>query len=441
MTRFERYRSVLSLGLPIVGGMISQNVLNLVDTAMVGSLGDAALAGVGTGSFLNFMAIAFVMGFSSGVQAMVSRRVGEGRAAEAAIPLNGALLLILGLTIPWAVLLYNLVPTLFPLVNDSASVVDVGVPYLQARLWGIAAVGMNFSFRGYWNGVRRPGLYLKTLLVMHAVNIGLNYVLIFGHFGAPELGATGAGVASAVSVWVGTATYLFLGSRHARANSFLAGLPDRASVKTMLRLAVPTGVQQLLFSGGYTALFWILGQVGTAATAAANVVINVMLVAILPGIAFGIAGATLVGQAIGAKDAADAKRWGWDVTLVAGTTIGLLGLPMVLAPEPILGLFIHELDTLALARAPLMIFGATIAFDAVGLVLMNTLLGAGASRTTAVVSIGCQWLLFLPAAYVVGPVLGYGLVGIWIAQAIYRAVQAGIFAVLWQRGRWAAIQV
>ncbi|MEO1337136.1 MAG: MATE family efflux transporter, partial [Myxococcota bacterium] len=100
-TRGERYWNVLRLGTPIVGGMISQNVLNLVDTAMVGTLGNAALAGVGTASFLNFMSVAFLTGFSVGVQAMVARRIGEGRESVAAIPLNGTLVIILGLALPW----------------------------------------------------------------------------------------------------------------------------------------------------------------------------------------------------------------------------------------------------------------------------------------------------------------------------------------------------
>lgn len=441
MSRVERYRSVVALGLPIVGGMISQNVLNLVDTAMVGTLGDDALAGVGTGSFLNFLSIAFVMGFSSGVQAMVSRRMGEGRDNESAVPLNGALLLVIGGTVPWAILLFALVPYFFPLVNDASGVVAVGVPYLEARLVGIVAIGINFSFRGFWNGIKRPGLYLRTLLVMHAVNISLNYVLIFGKFGAPELGATGAGIASAISVWVGTLTYFVLGLGHARQHGFLRGLPDKQTVVTMVKLATPTGVQQLLFSAGYTVLFWIFGRVGTAETAAANVLINVMLVAILPAIAFGMAGATLVGQALGRGDADDAKRWGWDVVTVAAVLIAALGLPMAVLPDPILGIFIHDAETLRLARIPLRIFGSTIALDAIGLVLMNALLGAGATRSTAIVSTACQWLFFLPAAYVVGVQLEYGLIGIWIAQVAYRGMQAVIFATQWKAGRWAAIKV
>lgn len=94
-----RIRTLGLLALPVVGGMASQNVLNLVDTAMVGSLGDESLAAVGTASFANFVAVAFLMGLSSAVQAMASRRKGEGRLSEAAVPLNGAILIDVAIAI------------------------------------------------------------------------------------------------------------------------------------------------------------------------------------------------------------------------------------------------------------------------------------------------------------------------------------------------------
>ena len=436
-----RTRRILGLATPVVGGMISQNVLNLVDTAMVGTLGDAALAGVGAASFLMFMAIAFIIGFSSGVQAMVARRKGEGKSAELAFPLNGALLLIAVIAVPWSLILFHSAPVVFPRVNDDPAVVGHAVPYLQARLTAVLATGCNFSFRGFWNGIDRPSLYMRTLIVMHAVNIGLNYVLIFGHFGAPALGAQGAGIASAVSTYVGLGYYVFLGFRHAAQHGFLRGRPPPGTIGTILRLSVPTGIQQVLFSGGYTVLYWILAQVGRAESAAANVLINVMLVAILPSIAFGIASATLVGQALGRQEPEDARRWGWDVVRVATVILILVSLPMLLVPEAILGVFIHEPETLALAKLPLRIFAGGLVFDAAGLVLQNALLGAGASRTTMVVSILCQWVLFLPAAYVIGPILGFGLVGIWTVQVAYRFIQAGIFASIWSWGRWNEIRV
>ncbi|MDH4282081.1 MAG: MATE family efflux transporter, partial [Myxococcales bacterium] len=140
-----RRRRILALALPIIGGMLSQNVLNLVDTAMVGTLGDAALAGVGLGGFANFLLSAFILGLSAGVQAMAARRVGEGRRDETAIPLNGGLLLAVVIAIPWSVLLIALAPKYFPLLAADPSVVEQGVPYLRARLFAMFAMGMNFA--------------------------------------------------------------------------------------------------------------------------------------------------------------------------------------------------------------------------------------------------------------------------------------------------------
>lgn len=436
-----RLRTIAGLSLPIVGGMVSQNVLNLVDTAMVGSQGEAALAAVGTGSFANFLATAFITGLSVGVQAMAARRLGEGRLDRTAVPLNGALLVDLVAALPLAAVLYLLAPPLFPWLNDDPAVVALAVPYLQARLLALPAVGANFAFRGYWNGVNRSALYLRTLVVMHAANVFLNWVFIYGHLGAPAMGAVGAGVASAIATWVGTVTYFVLGWTHAREGGFLRGLPDAESLRTMLRLSVPSGVQSSFFAAGFTALFWILGEIGTAATAAASVLINVTLVAILPGLALGLAAGSLVGQALGREDPEDARRWGWDVVRVALVVMGLLGLPMVLLPDLILSGFLPDADTIALASAPLRLVGATLVVDAVGMVLLNALNGAGATRATLVVSAGLQWGLFLPAAWVLGPVLGHGLLAVWIAQVAYRALQALILAGIWQRGRWADIRL
>jgi MATE family multidrug resistance protein len=444
----DRDRRILTLALPIIGGMVSQNVLNLVDTAMVGSLGDAAIAAVGTGGFANFLAIALVTGLAAGVQAMAARRKGEGRDDETAVPLNGALVLAAIVSIPITIALWFVVPVLFPLLNPDPEVVAGGVPYLRARVLAMIAVGMNFSFRGYWNAVDLSRLYLRTLLVMHACNIFLNWVLIFGHLGMPALGAHGAGIASAIATFVGTAYYFALGRRHATHAGFLHGLPSRETFATIIRLALPTGLQQLLYAAGFTLLFWIVAQAGLAAgrdatseVAAANVVINVTLVALLPGLGLGIASASLVGQALGRKDPEDARRWAWDVVRVAAVVMTLLGLPMLLLPDLILSAFLHDPGTLALARGPLRVVGAMIVVDSVGMVLGNSLMGAGATRTVMLVSVCTQWGFFLPLAYVVGVVLGHGLMGVWLMQVVYRALGAAVMAWLWRRGGWAKIDV
>lgn len=441
MIETARRRRITGLALPIIGGMVSQNVLNLVDTAMVGSLGDAALAGVGLGSFVNFMATAFITGMAAGVQAMAARRVGQGRESESAVPLNGGLLLAAALAIPSSVVLVLLAPTIFPLLEDDPAVVADGTIYLQMRLTAMLAVGMNFAFRGYWNAVDRSKLYLRTLLVMHVTNIALNYVLIFGKLGMPELGVMGAGIGTAASTFVGTVYYFVLGRRHARDAGFLSGLPDRTTLGQMLRLSVPAGLQQFFFAAGMTVFFILVGMVGTQELAAANVLVNLMLVAILPGLGFGIAAASLVGQALGRGDHADARQWGWDVVKIAALTMGVLALPALVVPDLLLAPFIHNPDTLALAEGPLRLVAATLAIEAVGMVLLNALLGAGDSRIVMVVSIGIQWFVQLPLVWFVGPWAGGGLIAIFAVYMGARVGLAGVFATIWARGAWGRIEV
>ena len=437
-----RLKVIGALALPIVGGMVSQNVLNLVDTWMVGSLGDDALAAVSTASFLNFACIALITGLSAGVQAMAARRVGEGRLDEAAQPLQEGLLIALCVGLPATVLLWWLAPVIYPLLNDDPAVGAQAVPYLRARLAAMVAVGMNFSFRGFWNGMSRSGLYMSTLVVMHALNIVLSYGLIFGMWGLPELGSLGAGIGTAASTWVGTAMYVALGLAYGRDAGFLRVGPTVESLKSLITLAAPASVQQFLFALGYNVLFAIIATLGRTEVAAAGVLVNISLVAVLPGLALGMTASTLVSQALGHEDPDDAARWGWDVVKVGLVSLGLLGLPMVLAPASLLGPFLPgRPETVAVAVPALQLVGAGLVLDAVGMVLMQALLGAGASRYVAAWATALQWLVFLPGAWLVGPVLGGGLTAIWAAQLLQRSIQALVFARAWQAGWWKTIKV
>ena len=436
-----RLKTILTLALPIVGGMVSQNILNLVDTAMVGRVGPDALAAVGIASFTNFMLIAVVLGLGTGVQAISSRRKGEGKDAETAVPLNGGLFLALVIVLPLTVVLYVVAPYGFPLLVDDPAVVDDGVPYLQARILGTIAIAMNYAFRGFWNGISMSMVYMRTLVIMHITNIFLNWVLIFGNLGAPALGAEGAGIATTISIFVGTALYATQAWHLARDRGFLDRLPRKETLVNILKISIPASIQQFFFAAGFTALFVIIGKIGSAELAAANVLMNVSQTAFLPGLGLGIACASLVGQALGRGHPEDAKAWGWDVVKLGVVVMGVLGLPMVLFPDPILAIFLTDPDVIALARPPLMLVGLTIWFEAISMILLNGLQGAGAAKMVAKLSIGLQWLVFLPLAYVVGPVLGWGLMGVWAWFITYRFLTTAIFAGVWQFGNWQNIKV
>ena len=436
-----RRNRIFGLALPIIGGMVSQNLLNIVDTAMVGFLGNAALAAVGLGGFVVFMCQALILGISTGVQSSAARRKGEGRPERAAAVLNTALMLVVIIAPLLSVGLIWIAEPVFSFLNADSSVVELGVPYIEWRLGAIVFVGINFAFRGYWNALDLSRLYMKTLIIMHACNIVLNYALIFGHFGAPALGVTGAGMASAISMGVGSLIYVYLGFKHVRKDGFLHCLATRDETAGLIKVSVPAGLQQLFFATGLVAMFWIIGRIGTPELAAANVLITVLLFAILPGLGLGLACATLVGQALGKHEPEDAYQWAWDVAKVTVVLLTVLGAPMWLAPDLVSSIFIHEASTRELARWPMRIMGLTMPIEAIGFAFMHGMLGAGDARRVMYVSVGVQWLLFLPLAFVIGPILGYGLLGVWLWQGCTRTLQSWLFVTMWRGRKWQRITV
>ena len=437
----ERRQRVWAIALPIMGGMMSQNVLNLVDIGMVGRLGDKALAATGIGSFANYLAIAFIIGLSAGVQALAARRLGEGRIDETAIPLNGGLILALIIGVPACVLLILATPHAYGYLTDDPAVRELGIPYLQIRILSMMAVGMNFSFRGYWSAVHLTGVYLRTLLIMHAINIFLHWVLIFGNLGAPALGVFGAGLSTTISLYIGTLLYFYFAVRHARDNGFLHRLPSRSTLWQQFRLSLPSSLQQLFFAAGLVTLTWIVSRIGTGEMAAINVLMTFHITAILPAFGIALAAMTLVGNALGRGDAEDAAAWGWNcaaLTLIYGVIMSLLLVPLA---EPILAVFLTNPETRELAHLPMVLWALMIGFDAAGMVLMNALIGAGDTRRSMWISLIWQWLFFLPLAFLVGPLLGFGLLGVWVVNSLYRVGQAVNCMLTWRGRKWAAIRI
>ena len=452
----DRVEMVMKQALPVMGGMASQNVLNLADSVMVGRLGTACVASVGIASTLNFQCQAALQGISSGVQAMSARRIGEGRAEIAAVPLNAALVACVCLGVPMAAFAFAAAPDIVPRLTSDPAVVAAAVPYLRARLLAVPAVGVNFAFRGFWNAVQQPQIYMNTLLVMHLVNVATSLLLIFGFkgvnlapfgfaqnaFAVPALGVVGAGVGTTVSVWVGTALYLRMGFSRAKHMGFARERPSVADLKTLLGQAAPTSVTNLLFATGMTVMYWIVGRLGTAETAAVNVLINLMLTLVLPCMGMGLAAGALSGRALGRGDVEDAAQWPWDVAKLTAAMMFGVGMIAVLIPETLLRCFLTNQEAVAKAVLPLRFTGVTVAFDALSVTMQNALLGVGDAKKVAAISIGTQWFLFLPLAYLgVTRFPGFDLNWLWGLYVAQRVGQGFLYARIWERGGWKDIKV
>lgn len=433
----QRHGKVVRLAWPVMLGMLSQSMLNLVDTAMVGRLGETALAGVGLGGYAMFMMTALVFGLSSSVQSQTAHCLGAGH-SDLSRPLHAGLLLGLISGTSMALLAWWQAPTIMQWMSPAPDVQGVAVDYFRWRVLSLTAIALTLCFRGYWNGRQETRLYLLIIVAVHLLNVVLSAGLIFGLGGLPELGASGAGMATTLSVGMGLLLWIGVTARDGNVLKGGQLRPDTQVLTTTARLALPHSAQQLWFAAGYVVLFWLLSQLGTASVAVGHVLINLSLLLILPGVGVGVAAMSLVGEALGRDAEQEAHRWGVDALWVAWLLLAILALPMLCVPDKVLGLFFTTPDLIGLGTLPLQLTGLMMVIEAAALVLAQALMGAGAQRTVMLLTLGMQWLLFLPLAWWVGLELGYGLPGIWLVQLLYRIINSAGFLWIWQRRQWAS---
>lgn len=426
----RRQGRVMRLALPIMLGMLSQSMLNIIDAALVGHLGEEALAGVGIGGYAMFMMTALVFGLSSSVQSQTAQDSGSGQYTSRS--LQAGLTIGVAVAVPLSCLAWWQAPAFIQLIAPTDDVSRIAVDYFRWRVISLTAIALTLCLRGYWNGLQQTHLYLRIIVIVHVFNVFVSATLIYGLAGLPALGASGAGIGTTLSLLLGVVIWWSVTVKHLRNEE----APCFCTLRTTLFLAVPHSMQQLWFAAGYVVLFWLLGKVGAQSVAVGHVLVNLSLLLILPGVGVGIAAMSLVGEALGQDDQHAAHRWGIDALSVAGMLLTALALPMLLFPENILALFFADESLIQLGTLPLQITGLMIVLDAAALVLAQALMGAGAQRMVMLLTLSMQWLLFLPLAWWVGVWLGYGLIGVWLTQLFYRLLNSVSFLWVWQRRRW-----
>lgn len=438
----QRLTTILQLGVPIILAMLSQSLINLVDAALVGPLGEQALAAVGAGSYANFVALSILGGLSAATQAQVARRVGEGRDNEWAVPVNHGLIIAFSFALPLSLVLVFIAPWLLELFGShSAGIQNNAIEYFQIRVMALTAAAMNLSFRGFWNGTGEPKTFLKLLIFTHICNAMLSYLLIYGKIGLPPMGVSGAALGTFISMYLSALLNLWFLHRRTPDRGFLRNWGSRESFRRMVSLAIPDSLQQTLFAFGIMFLFAIVARLGVKEMAIVHVLMNISLVLILPGIGLGMAANTLVSRSLGAKQPEQAWRWGQDIMYTAAFMLFILSLPLILAPKQVLALFLHDPNLLAMGAIPLQLTGLGLIFDAPSLVFIQALLGAGANRIVLCIRFVAQWLILLPLSWLVGPVMGLGLSVLWIIPALQRALSSVAFLTVWYLRRWSKIQI
>jgi multidrug resistance protein, MATE family len=439
-TNSQRYKRILLLAGPLIGAMVSQNLLNLVDTFMIGKIGTAALAAVAAGGIINWLAGSTIMSLSTGVQQLAARRFGEENHRATAYPLNAGLITAVILGIPIGLICSYNAEHIMALITGDKEVIQLGAAYLSVTFLAVPFNGINFCFRGYWSGVNKQKTYMLTLFFIHTLNIILNYCLIFGEWGFPQLGVTGAALATMISISCGSLIYFAMAFVSLREHGFAQKFPT-AVLKSLLKLSVPNAIQAFLYALSYSTLYKIIAVLGTKELAVSGVIINFALVCYLPGMALGLVATSLVGQALGKNDPEDADLWARQTAKMAALILGVLSLPFIFFPGQLLAAFIVEKDTIRVGVTALSILGLSLSLEGFALVMQYSLLGAGESRRVMYISTGAQWLVYLPIAWFMGYFLNWRLNGIWAANILTQILLVSIFSLLWLKGHWKKVKI
>ncbi|MEY3370529.1 MAG: multidrug transporter, partial [Cyanobacteriota bacterium] len=410
----ERLNKILTLGLPIIAGMMSQNIFNLVDTMMVGRLGPKELAAVGTAGMMVFTFTGFVFGVNSGVQAIAARLKGENKISEIAIALNNGLIFSFLSSIIITIVAIAISKPMFMILCNDADIAKLASDYFVIRMTVCVFAISNYAFRGYWNAIDKSKIYMSSLIIMNLLNILLNYLLIFGNFGFPRLGVNGSAVSTAIATVIGTIFYFFIAYKDSRQEGFLKKLPSLNEFLLLARISLISSSETVLTMINCAFMYWVTGQISSYALAGINILINMQLVVYLPAIALGITLGTLSGQALGRGDKEDAHRWGIDMLKVGIILSCMLALPYLLFPEQILRLFTDSQEVISASVNSTRIMGITLGLEVLAFIFLDALKSLGYVSTPMLMMTICWWLIFAPLISALVFYFHQGLFSIWV---------------------------
>jgi len=415
-------KEVAHLAWPLAVGMLSYTLMSLVDTLLMGHVSTAAQAGVGLATTFAFACMIFFRGLASGAQSLVAAADGARDSAK----LRAA-----GSAGVWIGALSGLAATLLLLLSYRAvlgwAVSDVDVAtscsrYLEVRAWGLPFALLGFGCLAGLQGIGETRTRMWVSLAGNLTNVGLDLVLIFGCGPIPAWGEAGAAVATVVS---NALIALLYGLRYRQLFGSLVR-PGADVVRRALQVGLPSGCQGLVGVGAFLGMNLVLARTGAAHLAASEIVLRITSVSFLPGFGVGEAAGVLVGRYLGAGERRTAARAVHSARILAAVLMGLAGLVFLTEGQWLASWFTRDPRVVTLAGRLMLFAAAFQVFDALAMVHLCALRGAGDTRFTLLLTILGGWGLLIPGAVVFGLLLGWGAPGAWLGLTCELAVIAAI---------------
>ena len=458
------YRTILKLAIPTVIAMMSQAIVNAVDSVFFAHLPTPQESSDGQAALMPSLILLWMFGgalssVSVGAQALAARRYVEGNHKQAgAVLANAMMFCVVGGLVLTAVGFF-LLPWMAVKQHPSETVQTVIVDYGTYRMFGIMSMAMTMGIKGFFDGIGRTWIHFVSSVVMNIFNILFCWIFIFGNLGAPKMGAAGAGLAALLATWIGLGVMLYYVVKERR--TFEPFQVSGLSMKLMwslLKLSIPAAGATIIMMFGFQMFLTIVGKLDAASNLAAHTpldaaqtsvngaatsnIISMLKLTFTACIAFGTATATLVGQSLGSKRADLASKFGWASIRLGLMIFGVVGLfeGILLTPQ-IIDVWTQDPAVRDAMLVPMRIIGCATPIIAVVMIMSEALFGAGIPKFVAIAQLVLVFGLLLPAAYFLAITMNMGLVGIWTAATIYISVGAVVMSVEFLRGKWKTVEI
>lgn len=431
---------LIILAIPMTFEMAMEGVFAIVDTFFVAKLGAEAVAVVGFTESVLALVYAVAVGLSIGATATVARRIGEKDPEGAARAAAHMIYLGILVSVIMGVIGVVFAPDILRLLGAKPDVIELGTPFMQIMFGTSIVIVFLFLLNAIFRGAGDAAIAMRVLILANGLNIILDPLFIFGLLYFPEMGVTGAAVATVIGRAAGVvyaAWALFFRDNGGRIEirrqhwSF-----DPKLIWSLVRLSSVAVLQFLVSTASWSGLVVILAAFGSIAMAGYQIGLRIIVFIILLVVGIANASATLVGQNLGAGNPERAERTVWIAAGFNAALLGIIGLIFVVFAGPVVSIFTTDPEIMAYGKDCLRIVGYGYAFYGLGMVIESSFNGAGDTLTPTYINLFIFWMFEIPLAYMLAHYYGWGPQGVFWAITIAFSLLAIVAALLFKRGKW-----
>ena len=441
------FRSVVRLAWPVVIQQVSFSMVQLVDTALVGHLGENALAGVRLAGQIFWFSQAGMVAVAVGSTAVIARNVGAGQPELASRTLRNAFLIALAWGLMMGILMWFFGHWGLGMLGAEEGAKHQGTVYLKAAAVGMPLWSLVYAGSASLQGAGDTRTPMAIGVVVNFVNVIVAYLLINGPGPFPRLNVLGSGAGFTSAAIIGAALVLLVlasGTRIIHWRPWEAFQFDPVEARRVLNVGLPAGAEQIQFNIAFMIYTRIIASLGTAALAAHGVTLAIQSLTFNVGFALSVATTALVGQSLGAGRPDLAERATYVTMRYSLVFMMALGAMMMAFGGSITGLFVggeNADEVIDIGRQLLFIFAFAMPGLAVSLSLGGGLRGAGDTRAVLVISAAATWIVRLVPAYLLAITAGLGVPGAWAAAIADINMRALLIFIRFRRGRWKGLKV